>query len=81
MRLAGLSRSDAHCDVLRMPAIGAPTAAMVSSSPEKPGAKSAMSLDRPAPLNCLMKFTPMPPGRKKKTASGLLARKREISTP
>ncbi|MNQ69399.1 hypothetical protein D3C85_839900 [compost metagenome] len=61
--------------------MGAPTAPIVSSSPEKPGASSAISLESPAPLNCLMKFTPIPPGRKKNTASGLLARSRVISTP
>ena len=34
--LAALSRSAAHCEVLRMPIMGSPTALIVSSSAEKP---------------------------------------------
>jgi hypothetical protein len=57
-----------------MPSIGAPTALITSSSAEKPGANSCVSRDRPAATNCLTKLMPMPPGRKKNSASGLVAR-------
>ncbi len=57
-----------------MPSMEEPTALMTSSSAEKPGAKSWMSLERPAATNCLTKLMPMPPGRKKNRASGFKAR-------
>ncbi|MNT53752.1 hypothetical protein D3C72_1908530 [compost metagenome] len=66
--------SCAQCVVLNRPNIGSPTAPMMSSSAEKPLVTSVMSLDRPAPTNCLMKLMPMAPGKKKYTASGLAAR-------
>ncbi|MNT89061.1 hypothetical protein D3C72_2297240 [compost metagenome] len=76
-----LSRSCAHCEVLKVPSIDSPTARITSSSAEKPGAYRVMSLDRPAPTNCLMKFTPRPPGRKIYTPSTLAARILESSAP
>ena len=49
------------------------------SSKEKAGPNTGMVLFRPAWAYCLMKLIPMPPGRKKNTASGLAARSVAIS--
>jgi hypothetical protein len=45
--------SCAHCEVLNMPSMGSPTARITSSSPEKPGPNSVMSLDRPGTYKLL----------------------------
>ncbi|MNT36879.1 hypothetical protein D3C72_1729900 [compost metagenome] len=72
--LAGLSRSNDQCAVLNRPSIGSPTAGIMSSSAEKAVEMSATSFDSPAPTNCLMKLTPIAPGKKKYSASGFDAR-------
>ncbi len=68
-----------HCEELNTPTAASPAGLRIVSSNEKAGPKSGICPVSPAWLYCLRKLMPMPPGRKKKTASGLASRRAAIS--